>query len=259
MDILLSNIVKYVKDYKLSNDERTLFDWLVLKQHDFGVGKTFRHSIPQVESATLVKRWTQEKTFQHFSDLGFLTVDTEFYQNNPYRSFYVDFSILIIPEVLGSIVREGSETYANLLTLFSEWADEQSKAMERPAITERKSAEEENQAVDELYKMLNGVWIDRIKKFNSGWLTGEEPDHKKSPASLSYGKNTMRILGKVRLIYDDKSIKYAFTAFVDSILKKEVNVDRNILLYFLKNNEGDYIVVNKNLDIFNAQYSQRSN
>ena len=62
----VSTILHFCADYKLTPDERTLFDWLVVKQCDFGVSKSFRASIPQVQAATGVSRRKQDAALKKF-------------------------------------------------------------------------------------------------------------------------------------------------------------------------------------------------
>ena len=130
MDILLSNILNSAKNYLLeSNDERMMFDWLILKQHDFGHAKPFRHSILQIKEDTKIARYTQEKITQRFVKMGFLTVGVVCHQNNPYRSFFINFSVLSKPEVLRQIVKQDTDTYNSLISNFSHWAKEQKKEL----------------------------------------------------------------------------------------------------------------------------------
>lgn len=254
MEVLLSNIVKYIKDYALDNDERTMFDWLVIKQHDFGVSKPFRHSISQIEEATLLSKYLQNRILGKFKELGFLTVGKEFYQNNPYRSFFIDYSILTNPEVLGKIVREGTETYSNLLALFKEWAKEQAQSRKPATKKQQKAAEDKSKATDALYICLNAKWDERRQMYNNGELTGKKPKRGKSKTSLPKSKNVVMLLGKLLDVYEQQAISNAFTAFSDAVLKDEVRCSAP-LSYFLKCEGGDFPVVNQNLDNFNTQYS----
>lgn len=113
----VSNILRLARDYRLSLQEGMMFDWLVIKQEDFGVGSPFRASIPQVHKATRLSRRQQDNAIKHFTRLKFLTVTSTYYNNNPYRTYYVDFAVLAQPEVLSEIVEPDSETYRE----FAQW------------------------------------------------------------------------------------------------------------------------------------------
>ena len=113
----VSNIIRMARDYKLSNDERTMFDWLVVKQEDFGLGKPFRHSFSQVEKEIHISKFMQQKIIKHFEDLGFLKKTITYFDNNRFNTFLVDFTILTKPEVLGEIVNAESKTYSE----FKKW------------------------------------------------------------------------------------------------------------------------------------------
>ena len=251
-EIVLSNIVRMVKDYKVSNDERTLFDWLVFTQRGFGVGKPFRHSIQQVKAATNITRYSQQKFFAHFVELGFLKLEKESYNNNEYRSFFVDYSALAKKEVLSKIVREG-ETFSEMLKMFGTWAKEQAKG-ERPMTKkEQKAKEAKLAAVEPLLNKLNSVWKERVEMYNNGDLTSSKPQHAKLVSTLVCKPTTKKALANLQNVYDDTNIRYAFAAYADDLLIGNTKTDK-ILPYFLTYNEGAFVVVDRFLEFHALNY-----
>ena len=260
MEILLSNILNSAKNYILkTNDERMFFDWLVLKQHDFGLAKPFRHSVPQIQQDTKIARYSQEKITKRFVDLGFLTVGVVCHQNNPYRSFFVDFAVLSRPEVLEKIVRPGTDTYNSLISNFSHWATEQKKELKPLTKKQRKEAETEAQAIEALFRRLVDQWNERVEMFNNGKLTGEKPSRTKVyVATFAATKNAKILMGKLRVKYADETIVNAFLVFADEILKGRIKPPKNVLLYFLTCNEGDFDVVNNCYNYFITSYERNT-
>ena len=147
-NIVLATNIRYVKDYLVSCEEMLLFDWLVFTQRGFGSAKPFRHSILQVLKATKVSRYKQNKYFDHFAKLGFLTLGKDIYNNSEYHSFFVDYSVLAQPKVLGEIVRKETETYNEMLKMFVEWAKEQTQREKPLTKKEQKTHEIEKEGVD---------------------------------------------------------------------------------------------------------------
>jgi hypothetical protein len=252
-DIVLSNIVRIVKDYKVSNDERTLFDWLVFTQRGFGVEKPFRHSIQQVKTATNVTRYSQHKCFSRFVELGFLTIAKECYNNNEYRSFFVDYSTLAKKEVLGQIVRKGTETFSAMLKMFEQWAKEQTKGEKPMTKKEQKAKEAKLASVEPLLNTLNSTWKERIEMFNNGKLTSGKPVRAKTVSMLVCKPTTKKALANLRNVYDDTSIRYAFEAYADNLLTGETKTDQ-ILPYFLTYDEGTFVVVDRFLEYHALHY-----
>lgn len=242
----VSNILRMARDYRLSIEERMMFDWLVVKQEHYGLEKPFRHSIPQVQEATGVARHSQEKAIIKFKELGFLVVGTEYYQNNPFRSYYVNFAKLGKPEVLSKIIKSDTETYKE----FSEWINDLATAQakkEKPlSKTKKRLLEKEKakaeKATERLYKELCDKWNARVDMYNNGELTGELPKRTKLHDQLPIGLNGKRLLCILSTMYDSQTILNAFTVFADDCLKEKIK-PRNILLYFLKYEDGSFNVV----------------
>lgn len=252
MEIRLATILKNLKDYLLSStDECVLFDFLVLKQHDFGLGKPFRHSIPQVETATLIKRKTQNRILSKFSDIGFLKVGKELYQNSEYRSFFVDFSELSKPEVLGQIIRMGTETYENQLEYYQQWAKEQKAEIKPPTKKQQKALDEEAKAIDKLLASLVSVWNERVDMYNKGELTSGKIERRKVHASAF--RADKRLLKKLRDKYSDEGVRKCFMVYADKVLKGEYKPE-DTLSYFLAYEEGEFSVASKCHDYYIRMY-----
>ena len=246
-----------VKDYKVSNDERTLFDWLVFTQRGFGVGKPFRHSIPQVKAATNVTRFSQGKIFAHFVELGFLKLGTDVFNNNTYRSFFVDYSALAKKEVLGQVVHEGTETFAAMLKMFAAWAKEQAKGEKPLTKKEQKAKEAKLAAVESLLNILNSVWKERVEMYNNGELTSSKPTRAKLVSALVCKPKTKKLLANLQNIYDDTSIRYAFVAYADDLLRGNTKTDK-ILPYFLTYDGWEFAVVDRFLEYHALTYGIRN-
>ncbi len=256
-EIVLSNIVRMVKDYRVSNDERTLFDWLVFTQRGFGVGKPFRHSIPQVKAATNVTRFSQGKLFAHFVELGFLKLGTDVFNNNTYRSFFVDYSALAKKEVLGQVVHEGTETFSAMLKMFAAWAKEQAKGEKPLTKKEQKAKEAKLAAVDPLLNTLNSVWKERVEMYNSGELTSSKPGRAKLVSTLVCKPASKKALANLQNVYSDTDIRYAFVAYADDLLRGNTKTDK-ILPYFLTYDEGAFVVVDRFLEYHTLNYGIRN-
>ncbi len=258
MDIKLSNIVNNIKDYRLkNNDERTLFDWLVLKQYDFGLGKPFRHSVSQVQEATLTTKYLQKQIFEKFVKMGFLTLGTERYQNNPYRTFFVDFSVLTKPEILSQIIEPGSETYNNLISFFSHWASEQKKASKPLTKKQQKETEAEAKEVDNLLQSLAESWNDRVDLYNCGAITldGEKPQRTKVHVStFAPSCKEKRLFLKLLRTYNVQAISKAFMAYADMVIREEIK-PKNLLPYFLtRTDDGEFSVFKDCTNHYNINY-----
>lgn len=250
MDIKLSNIVNNIKDYILkNNDERTLFDWLVLKQYDFGLGKPFLHSVVQVQEATLTTKHLQKQIFGKFVSMGFLTLGMERYLNNPYRTFFVDFSVLAKPQILSQIIEPGSDTYNNLISYFSHWASEQKKALKPLTKKKQKELEAEAKAVNDLLISLVETWNSRVKMYNT-----KNPEHKMYVSTFAPSNEDNRLFAKLRKTYNDQAIREAFIVYADMVIKDEITPKR-ILPYFLtRNDDGEFSLVKYCNDRFITLY-----
>jgi hypothetical protein len=246
-----------VKDYRVSNDERTLFDWLVFTQRGFGVGKPFRHSIPQVKAATNVTRFSQGKLFAHFVELGFLKLGTDVFNNNTYRSFFVDYSALAQKEVLSQIVHEGTDTFSAMLKMFKQWAKEQAKGEKPMTKKEQKAIEAKLAAVEPLLNILNETYSNRVNMYNNGDLTTEKPKRTKNAAALVCTPKSKKQFATLMGIYDNDSINAAFIAYTDALLTEKFKTDK-ILPYFLTYDEGEFVVVDRYLEYYTLKYGRNN-
>lgn len=248
-----------VKDYRLDNDERMMFDWLVVKQEDFGLDKPFRHSIPQVQKAIHVSRRKQEKAIRHFESLGFLTIGIDYYQNNPFRTYYVNFQALSKFEVISEIINPETETFNEFVGWVEELAISQALKQKPPSrYKQKQKAEAEEKAKKEanlLYKRLCETWNQRIDMFNKGELSdGIIPERKKRHIQLPINKNGLNLLYKLNTFYERDTIRHAFIAYTDKCLKGEIH-PKKIFLYFLTCEDGDFKVVEEMVNVFAMDYS----
>ena len=231
----LSNIVTMIPDCLMSNDERTFFDWLVFKcSYNFD---WFRHSIPQIQNETGVKRRMQDAIITKFKELGFLRCKITYYQNNPYRTFYVDFSELAKDKVLNLLFEEGTPTFDSMFSQFKELAKEQKLQIKRSRSQQKIEGDREQveaEAFKKLLKEMDETWNSRIRKYNEGELTdGKIPERKKTETKLHKTRQTKTMLKVLRKDYDDRDINNSLLAYADDFLVGNVKVN-HILPYFLK-------------------------
>lgn len=257
-DLHLSNFISMIPDYLLSNDERTMFDWLVFKcSYNFD---WYRHSIPQVQRETGIKRRIQDNAIYKFKEIGFLQVKKVYYQNNPYRGFYIDFSELSKENILEQIIKRDSATFPIMFLQFKELAKEQKLQRKRSRSLRKKEIEEEKDTrikFEELLKSLDDTWNNRREMYNNGELTdGIKPERKKSKTSLSKSKTAKALLHKLMEDYDNTSIENALIAFADDFFRGNISCER-ILPYFLTYENGDFPVMGRYLDKFNSNYSHK--
>ena len=255
MEIHLSNFVKNIKDYRLkNNDERTLFDWVVQKQYDFGLGRPFFHSVDQVQKATLTTKYEQKQIFGKFVNMGFLTLGEERHMNHPYRTFLVSFSVLSKPEVLRNIVEPGTETFDNLISNFTHWVKEEKKNQKPPTKKRLKELEAEALAVDALLEAMVKCWNERVEMYNNGILTGEKPKRLRVYAcGLVPNVGEKKLIAKLRNNFNDEVIKRAFIVQADKTLKEEIS-PKHILSYFLTYKDGDFPVIREFSDYYTTCY-----
>lgn len=258
MDIKLSNIVCNIKDYRLrNNDERTLFDWLVIKQHDFGLGKPFLHSVAQIQNATLTTKYLQKQVFAKYVGMGFLELGKETYLNNPYRTFFVKFDVLSKPEVLGQIIEPGSETYNNLISHFTHWASEQKKELKPPSKKKQKEIEAEAKAVDDLLKNFVETWNGRVDMYNNGEMTAKKPERKKVHVStFAPSSNDKRLLTKLLRDNNVEAIMKAFMVFADMVVKGEIEPKSTLPYFLTRTDDGEFSVFIECTNRYNIDYGR---
>ena len=243
-DLQLSSFISILPHYRLSsNDERVMFDWLVFKCSYNLDGYT--HSIPQIQKETMVARYSQEKIIAKFCEMGFLKVEKVLIQNCPYKNFRIDFGILSKTETLENIIDPSTPTFNTLTTAFRELADEQKKQGKANTKTRR----EKTQKASHLYDELNEIYRQRVDLFNKGRTKG-----KKIKTSISKSRATTALLNRASHEYEVDSIKNAFVAYADAVIKGTIT-PTNILAYFLKCESGDFPVISYYLDHLNTSYT----
>lgn len=255
-DLKLSNFVSMIPDCLMTNDERTLFDWLVFKcSYNFD---WYRHSITQVQRETGVKRKMQDSILQKFRDLGFLEMKRTYHNGNPYRSFYVHFRVLATCKVLGKLFDVESPTYNTMLGQFRECAAEQKKQTKSRSQTK---ADEEREAMDtarlnEALRKIDNTWKERVEMYNNGDLTDGKPKRGKTVTALHKSKPAKSNLRILLQDYDTNDIKNSFIAYADEVLRGNIETSQ-ILPYFLKRQGGEFPVFGRFLDKFAADYSYK--
>lgn len=255
-ELKLSNFLSMIPDCLMTNDERTLFDWLVFKcSYNFD---WYRHSITQVQAETGVKRKMQDSIFSNFRKLGFLEMKRTYYNGNPYRSFYVHFRMLATSKVLGYLFRENSPTYNVMMQQFRECAAEQKKQTKSRSQTK---ADEEREAMgtarlNEALRKIDAVWKRRIEMYNDGELTDGKPQRGKTVTALHKSKPAKSNLRILLQNYEPDDIKNAFVAYADEVLRGNIETSQ-ILPYFLKRQGSEFPVFGRFLDEFAANYSYK--
>ena len=107
---------QYHDAWHMKPDEFIFFVWLFLKASRESY-KKFRAPLREVEEQVRIKRKRQEVIIQKFVGMGWLNVTIEPDDNGvPYRTFFVDVSILAEPKVLIELFNPCEE----MLELFQE-------------------------------------------------------------------------------------------------------------------------------------------
>lgn len=253
----VSTILHYCADYLLTPDERTLFDWLVVKQCDFGITKPFRASIPQVQARTGVTRRKQDAALKKFIGMGFLFVEIDYYQGNPYRSYFVSFEHLVRSETLSQIIRAGSNTYNDYMEWITEAMQAQKQRQMPESASARKKKEKEAQRaredVQRLFDRLCDKWRERIEMYNDGELTVSLPQRRKIYSQMPCSTQTKKLMWRALQAYDINTIVHAFVAFADKVLRGEIKA-HNMLSYFFKVEDGDWKVIDENIAYHTENY-----
>ncbi len=245
-----------IPDCLMTNDERTLFDWLVFKcSYNFD---WYRHSITQVQAETGVKRKMQDSVFRKFRELGFLEMKHTYHNGNPYRSFYVHFRVLATCKVLGCLFRENTPTYNTMLKQFHECATEQKKQTKSRPQTKAEAEKETmiSERLNEALRKIDDAWKERIGMYNAGDLTDGKPKRGKTVTALHKSKPVKSNLRILLQNYDADDIMRAFMAYADEVLRGNIETSQ-ILPYFLKRQGGEFPVFGRFLDKFAAKYSYK--
>ncbi len=120
-------------------------------------------------------------------------------------------------------------------------------------ILEEMILEEENY-VDSFVENLQNTYNDRIKSFNNN----DKYKRAKSNSKLTVTNNIRTKIKETLTVISEIEITNAFIAYIDDILKGELDV-RKILPYFFSIKDGEYDIINTYLDIFNVKYSYPKN
>ena len=163
----------------------------------------------------------------------------------------------LLGQLLGQLIKEGTPTYDLYLKQIKEWAKEQKETTKPLSKREVKEKEQQEVKVNVMIDVLDNVWCERVKKYNSGELTDEEPSRKKRAIQLARTKNAKNTLSHLMETYNSQSIKYSFIAFADDVLTGGISPE-NLLLYFVKSDGHGYPVVETYLAKFNARYSYQT-
>ena len=141
-----------------------------------------------------------------------------------------------------NIIDPSTPTFNTLATAFRELADEQKKQGK----ANTKSRMEKTQKSSHLYDELNEIYRQRVEKFNKGRTKG-----KTIKTSISKSRATTALLNRASHEYEVDSIKNAFVAYADAVIKGTIT-PTNILAYFLKYESGDFPVIGHYLDHLNT-------
>ena len=251
--INLSTITKMGGDFLIGNDERVFLDWLIYNQIKFGIGKPFRHSIAEIQKETHITRFSQAKILGKFA--VFVCVEITYYQNNSYTTYSVNFELLC--EHLAKFIKGGTPTFDLYMGQIKAWAKEQRKSAKTPSKRMVNMKVEQEAEANAMIDVLNEVWHERITMYNNGELTAEAPSRHKTPVQLARTKNAINTLTHIMETYNADSIRCAFIAFADDVLKGEIKPEKQ-LLYFVKSDGDGYPVMENYLAKFNADYSHKA-
>lgn len=229
-----------------SNDGIVFFDWLVMTAIWKGYIE-FTYPIHKIQKTTKVSRRQQEKYTRQFIDLGFLKVFTRSNNEGRYRSYFVDFSILKTPGVLSQIIDDTDSSFKRWVFYH---AARQKKATKASAIELSNSSD----SINATRQSLEDTYNERLRMYNDGELTNQKPNRLKRTTELSNTKAIRDKIGKLLLQHSAQVIKYAFTAYVDDILKG-LKEPKKILQYFLAEEDGEFKIFDSYLNKFNMEYA----
>jgi hypothetical protein len=248
-----TNIIR-LQDYLLPPDEVIFFDWLVVKEISFKYVQ-FNYSEKRIEEETRIKRSRQEKIEEKFKQLGFLETEVKLNKriSSHIRYFYMNLVTLYREDVLSSVIRRGSNYFHDWLEYLYYHASRQNEISNGISPETFKA---HRKIVNDLYKILNQTYKQRIEMYNRGDLTDEKPKRGKTAVQIPRNKTLEADLFRISEVYDNESIKYAFSAYIDSILTKQINVTA-FMPYFLspKDPLKPYSVMEKYLDKFLKDYT----
>lgn len=250
--------------YLLAPDEGLLFDWLTFRQRGFCY-KKFYYSRQRIEREIRVTRRPLERIVKRFSAMGILSTETKPAGPNGGRTTFYRFDFSAVVSRLSEIIDEKHTAFKDFKTYYSALARQQVKAdknaLKKTAPKEMELSELcDNQNADELYEALCSQWQERITMYNNGQLTPDKPQRAKTYTQFPRTSAINASMARAMRVYESQTIKMAFIAFADEVLKGGTRYAKvnNLLPYFLVWNEqeGAFPVLNEYLEKFNQRYSR---
>lgn len=243
--------------YLLADDEIIMFDWLTIKQSLVFGYKPFYYSLERIERETRLKRRRIERVIKLFCAMNILRVSTCQKSDSQGRVRYFRMDFKGVVERLHEIIDQESEAASSFERYFKALANLQIRADKGK---ESRREREDREHAEELYKLLNKTYWDRIDMFNAGELTEEVPDRIKTKTQLTKDRTAITKLIALSAKYEDETICRSFAVLCDEFLKesKAARKVENLLKYFLTYREdGDvFSVVNLYITKFQKSYSR---
>ena len=240
-----SNRVKR-KKYLLEATELDLFEEFCIQQEIAmqHMEADFVYSLSVALKELNLKRRSYNAVVNKFLFIGFLTCEDRVKDKNgggKFRYFKVDFSLLAKDTILSQILRKDTKEdsyYQQMKSYFREIAALQK---ERSPIGRKESVSYKE--AKRLYAELEDVYNSRIDLLNK-----EAGRKKKDHVQLqTFSKYIQTGLCNLLNVYSVQSIKYAFIAYSDAIVKGEI-CPNNVMRYFLTNSLLDESVFSTYLD-----------
>lgn len=232
---LATNILR-LQHYLVTVEEASFLDWLIVKQVSFKF-KPFFYPQRKIEEEIGIKRTRLETLIKSFSNKGILTAEAKGNKNTKCKITHFHFDFKVFRKFLHDYIDSLDEDY------FSEWCDYIDDLIAGKRDTKNTEIDAQG-TFDNLQELYN----DRIKLYNK-----KSTSRKKSITSLPTSKRILSQLKKAFSIYEE-GLENAFLAFADEYIKGDVKVN-NMMNFFLTNKDGDFVIINKYLEEFNANYS----
>lgn len=252
---LCINVIR-LQSYLLAPDEVILFDWFVVKQVSFKY-QDFHYSQARIEEETRIKRTRQNVIINLFKEMGFLTSQVR--ENKETRGrvnyFKVNFEILTDKDILCEIINAKEPLFKDFLKYLKHLSSEQKKAL-KP----QKNDIFDTSTANRIYNLLNDTYEERRVMYNKGELTDKKPERIKSSTQLQRNKAIDRKLIRLTNVYNDNAIRYAFTAYIDSVFKGDITPE-NLMNYFLSYDDTNesFGIFEYSLNNFNLNYGRKNN
>ncbi len=254
---LATNILR-LHDYLLAPDEVVLFDALVVKSISFHY-KTFYYSQQRIEREMRIKRTRFEKIIKMYEEMGWLTtyIDKIPETDGQIRYFYVNFTTLAQPEILGKIVRGESGLFADMQAYMLHHSDMAYKASTPATRKEERKKKKDSEIVEEIRVILQDTMNERRKMYNNGEITDEKPKRTLLMTTLALTAQQKNSLLELNYRYGTEAIRQSFTAYYDCVLEGDSYKPKNLLNYFLSKDKfsSDYGIFTDCLNGFSLAYS----